>query len=567
MSDAASNVVSDPASNAVRDRALRPDVAVDDFVPRWSSFADFFRSRTDLDTPFLTWPGDRDEPAHWSVGAWRANVAAVCSWLESQGTRPGSSVATLLGNTPEALLVAYACWAMEACVVPLNPADTADRMAAIVRDAEATLLVWDPALGAGREALAAAVSGPVQTRDQLPLHPDSAPAPNAPLPVGESLEAPALRVYTSGTTGDPKGVALSARNILVDCDALAQGLQWPADTRILTVLPVHHVNGLIISSVLPWVQGWSTVLRPRFAASSFWADVDRHHATACSVVPTVLELLLAHDTQPRPGLREILCGAGPLLVSTALSFEDRFAIPIRHLYGLSETTAVCCLMPSLPTDARRRWHEAFGFPSIGPALPHAEVGVVTDLGQPAPAGERGEIVARGAMVMNGYANRPQATADVFRDGWFHTGDEGFWQPDDDGTPFYFISGRIKEIIIRGGANIAPVEIDEVLRSHPAVEAALSFGFEHQVFGEEVAAYVVARRAVSADELARHCAQQLDTRRCPKVYVFGKEVPFTATGKAKRLQLKRELAAALAPWRSARFDPSGQTAPALHLDSD
>jgi long-chain acyl-CoA synthetase len=210
-------------------------------------------------------------------------------------------------------------------------------------------------------------------------------------------------------------------------------------------------------------------------------------------------------------------------------------------------------MPALPDEQRRHWHADAGFPSIGGALPHARMAVLHPVtGAELPAEVRGELTVRGAIIMRGYAGRPDATAEAFRGGWFHTGDEGFWRPGPDGRPVFFITGRMKELIIRGGHNISPFEIDEVLRAHPRVAFALAVPFEHRVYGDEIAAYVVADGRLTEQEVLDHCAGRLDFAHQPKVVVFGDDVPYTATGKAKRLELKNRLAAELAAYRDAAF---------------
>jgi long-chain acyl-CoA synthetase len=149
---------------------------------------------------------------------------------------------------------------------------------------------------------------------------------------------------------------------------------------------------------------------------------------------------------------------------------------------------------------------------------------------------------------------------VFQGGWFHSGDEGFWQHGPDGRPYFFITGRIKELIVRGGSNVSPFEVDSVLRSHPAVEYALAVPFENRFYGEEIAAYVVPNREVTEAEILAHCARYLDFARCPKVVVFGDDVPYTATGKAKRLELKQRLAGALREYRDVQFRRSRSVVP-------
>lgn len=542
---------------------VQPTDAVDDFVPQWADFAALLGDRTDDDATYLVeLDHDRGSREVWTVRAWRERVRAVAAWLSSEGVGTGDAVVTLAGNTSDALALAKACWLIGACCVPLNPADSADRQAFIVRDAQARLLVHSTSRRQDAAAVAEATGAAVRSTDALPTRDMSTSA--APVPLHLGLDLPALRVYTSGTTGEPKGVVLTMRNLLADCDALRQALDWPSSTRVITVLPIHHVNGLVISSLLPWAAGLSTVLCDRFRSERLWQDAAAEGATVCSVVPSLLEFLLTSPDRPPAGFREMLCGAGPLLVETVLDFEQRFGVPVRHLYGLSETTAVVTLMPRMSDAMRRTWHRDYGFPSIGCAVPHVEVSVVDGAGEPVGAGVRGEIVARGAVVMQGYAGRAQATAEVFRGGWFHTGDEGFWEQDDTGRAFFFITGRMKELIIRGGSNISPFEVDAVLHSHPAVRFGLAVPFDNRYYGEEIAAYVVCDAQVTAEEILAHSARYLDHAKCPKVVVFGDEVPYTATGKAKRLELKRRLAPLLAEYRDTQFRRSA--APAADVPS-
>lgn len=548
---------------------MTPRASVDDFHPEWESFVEFFLARGDRESPFLTeLHGERGTRTTWTVGQWRHRVLATAQWLARRDVGPGSAVATAAGNSADALAVAYACWVAGACCVPLNPADPSERLAFVVRDAGADVLVHSEELRDLAETLANDTGVPLAPVSTLPLRSaddgegfeDAADGLARP-----GLDVPSLRVYTSGTTGEPKGVVLTAANLLVDCDALNRGTGWAAGTRIITVLPIHHVNGLVISSLLPWYAGFSTVLCDRFRSERFWLDVEAEQAAVCSVVPSLLEFLLNSAGGPAGCFCEFLCGAGPLLVETVLDAEQRFGVPVRHLYGLSETTAVATLMPQLPDTDRLRWHRDFGFPSIGPALPHVEVAVLGESGETLDAGQRGELAIRGAVVMEEYAARPEATAEAFRDGWFHSGDEGFWEEAPDGRRYFFITGRLKELIIRGGSNISPFEIDSVLRSHPAVRYGLAIPFESRFYGEEIAAYVVIDGGVDEAEILAHCARHLDHARCPKVVVFGDDVPYTSTGKAKRLELKRRLAPALRDYRDVQFRRSGAGQPVTAPD--
>lgn len=527
--------------------------SVDDFEVPWRNFAEFFLDRRDNDVVFLiALDHGRDNQEEWTVAEWRDRVLRTADWLEQQGVHEGDAFATLAGNSADALALAYAAWVLGACCVPLNPGDGLDRQAYILQDAAALLLVHagtaNPLMGALDETSGIAV----RTTEDLRTYLQHGPEPSPRAGANHGLDGPALQVYTSGTTGHPKGVVLSARNLLTDCDALALGLAWPSKTRVITVLPVHHVNGLVISSLLPWHQGLSTVLCDRFRSERFWDDVAETRATVCSMVPSLLEFLLHTEGDAPEFFEEILCGAGPLLSDTALDFEDRFGVPIRHLYGLSETTAVVTLTPRMPESQRREWHRNYGNPSIGSSLPHVQVAIHDSEGNALGPGERGEIVIRGPIVMQEYAGLTDATAQAFRSGWFHSGDEGYWVQEQGHPPFFFITGRLKELIIRGGSNISPLEVDAVLRSHPAVDFGLAVPFENRYYGEEIAAYIVTNSPVSDEEILAHCARYLDSARQPKVIIQGHDVPFTATGKAKRLELKRRLAPVLAEYRDKQF---------------
>ena len=375
-----------------------------------------------------------------------------------------------------------------------------------------------------------------------------------------NLDNEALIVYTSGTTGPPKGVVLTVGNLLLDADAIAERHRFGADACLMGVLPIHHVNGIIVTLITPFYCKGRIVLNRKFKSATFWRRLHEERVTCVSVVPTLLEFLLDADEDlaayKLDGFVGLICGAGPLLRDTATRFEDRFGFPIRHGYGLSETTCYSCFLPNeLPQDAHRHWIRDYEFPSIGVPLRHNEMAIVGGNGQLLPEMEKGEICIRGGTVCAGYFKRDDANDAAFQWGWFRSGDEGFYIRDKAGEPFFFISGRLKELIIRGGVNIAPLEIDEVLRSHPLVRFAMAVPFQHRYYGEEIAAYVVPRNDISPPteaELLAHCRQRLPFSKCPKIIRFGDAVPYTSTGKPKRLELKLSLASTLAAYRDHQF---------------
>ncbi|MFQ5458292.1 MAG: class I adenylate-forming enzyme family protein, partial [Myxococcota bacterium] len=354
----------------------------------------------------------------------------------------------------------------------------------------------------------------------------------------------------------PKGVVLTHGNLLIDAWAIARWHAFRPEDRLMCVLPIHHVNGLVVTLLTPMLFGGSTVLCRRFRTSTFWKRIQDEGVCVASVVPTLLQFLCeAGGKDLHPGalgkFRYVLCGAGPLTVDLGRRFEDTFGVPIMHGYGLSETTCYNCFLPvDLPPEAHARWMRDFGFPSIGVPIACNEMAIHDSEGRSVPAGTRGEIVVRGWDVMRYYFGRPEVNRETFAHGWFRTGDEGFYQIDDANRPFFFITGRMKELIIRGGVNISPFEIDEVLNRIPGVARGLAVGFENDWYGEEVGAYVKreADGSVDAEAVLEACSRQLPFHKRPKCVVFGEEIPVTSTGKYQRMKLRP----LFAEWRDVQF---------------
>jgi long-chain acyl-CoA synthetase len=366
--------------------------------------------------------------------------------------------------------------------------------------------------------------------------------PTAPPAV--SWESEALVVYTSGTTGNPKGVVLTQKQMFADAHAISQWHRIDEHTVMMNVLPIHHVNGTIVTVVAPAFVGAQVVVNRRFRSGGFWAKAARHDVAIVSVVPTLLQFLLESneefDAENLPNLRHFICGAGPLSVELARDFQDRFGVKIMHGYGLSETVCYSCFLPiDLEWETHCEWTYDRGFPSIGCPVATNEMAIHDDQGRPMEDGKKGEIVIRGHNVMAGYYRNPEANATAFKFGWFRSGDEGFKLRGEDGLDYYFITGRIKELIIRGGVNLSPFEIDEVLNAMPEIRVGLSVGFDNRYYGEEVGAYVQVQAGanVTEQQVIEHCKEHLPWTKCPKVVIFGNDVPVTSTGKYQRGKLK------------------------------
>jgi len=544
----------------------------------WGSFAAFFQSRISDQTlgnrPFLAYYDD-DQQVHrtYSYAEFGTMVQRAAAFLHDRvGLRRGDRLATMLFNHDVTVVLYFAAWISGITVVPLNVEEPTDKKRFILEHSEASVVCcWHsdveevnglqrdlPALQhvivLNDEGFMEMNGHGVRDKKRPPSRVSSQPLHTF------SLEDEALIVYTSGTTGLPKGVVLTVENLLIDADALATWHHFGENDRVMCVLPIHHVNGMVVTLITPLYCRGSLVLNRKFKSATFWRRLHKEHVTCVSVVPTLLEFLLDADEDLSPykldRFKGFICGAGPLLKDTAIRFEDRFHFPISHGYGLSETTCYSCFLPNdLSHEEHRHWLRDYEFPSIGVPLRHNTMTILNDKGQPLPEMSRGEICIRGGTVCAGYFKRDDANKAAFKWGWFRSGDEGFYASDRHGRPFFFISGRLKELIIRGGVNISPLEIDDALKSHPAVQFAMAVPFEHRYYGEEIAAYVVLRDGVSppteADVLA-HCRRLLPFSKCPKVILFGQEVPYTSTGKPKRLALKAGLADTLAAYRDRQF---------------
>ncbi len=544
----------------------------------WSSFGGFLHARVSdprsAGRTFLSFHDD-DRGTHrgYSYAEFGDRVErAVTVMRDRLGLRRGDRIATVLFNHDQTVLVYFAAWALGVAVVPINVEEQTEKKRYILEHSEASVVFcWQdhvdevkslqadlPAL---RRIIAVGDDGLCEGEGQWARGRRGGPSAASRLsPQASRLDDQALIVYTSGTTGPPKGVVLTARNLLVDADGIADWHGFGPDDRLMCVLPIHHVNGTVVTLVAPFYCGGGAVLNRKFKTGAFWRRIHGEGVTCVSVVPTLLEFLLEANEDLQPyrleHFRGVICGAGPLLKETAARFEDRFRFPIRHGYGLSETTCYSCFLPNdLSADQHRRWLTDYDFPSIGLPIRHNEMAILDDCGREVPESARGEICIRGRTVCAGYFKRPDANEGAFQWGWFRSGDEGFYIRDEKGRPFLFISGRIKELIIRGGVNISPLEIDDVLKGHPGVKFAMTVPFENRYYGEEIAAYVVPhdeKNPPTEAALLEFCRGRLPFFKHPKVILFGQDVPYTTTGKPKRLELKARLAGALASYRDVQF---------------
>jgi long-chain acyl-CoA synthetase len=347
-----------------------------------------------------------------------------------------------------------------------------------------------------------------------------------------SQEDPALLMYTSGTTGTPKGAVLSHRNLIAAAGCVSAWHGLTAADRCLSSLPLYHINGQVIATVTPFVSGGSVIAPHRFSVSSWWDACERYGATWINLVPTIVAYLLnAADAKRQyrfPRVRFGRSASAPLPPEQHRAFERTFGVPVIEAMGMTESASVVFANPQDP--ARRKYGSA--------GLPCGIEAKVTDLesGRELGAFAPGEICLRGPNVMCSYYKHPELTAETLdAGGWLRSGDLGY--RDADG--FYFITGRIKELIIKGGENIAPREIDEALLKHPAVLEAAAVGIPDPNYGEDILACVVPRPGVRVTEaeLRAFCLAELGRYKTPKTFRFLEELPKGPSGKVQRLKLQ------------------------------
>jgi len=457
--------------------------------------------------------------------------------LRGLGIRQSDAVAMVMPNGPEmaAAFVAVANWAAAA---PLNAAYRADEFDFYLGDLDAKALIIQGGPDSAARAVAARRKIPI-----IELLPDEAGpaggfALSAPFAdAGLAQPAPddiALVLHTSGTTSRPKIVPLSHRNLAASARNIAGTLALTPRDRCLVVMPLFHIHGLVGALLSSLSAGASVHCPPGFNALKFFGWLDQVEATWYTAVPTMHQAILSRadrnaDVLARRRLRFIRSSSASLPPQVMKQLEDTFGCPVIESYGMTEASHQ---MASNPLPPRPRKPGTVGI-AAGP-----EVAIMDLDGRLLPRGETGEIVIRGENVTAGYANNPKANEDAFANGWFRTGDQGVL----DAEGYLSLTGRLKEIINRGGEKIAPREVDDVLMDHPAVAQVVTFAMPHDKLGEEVAAAIVLRegKAATEKELRAFAAERLADFKVPRKIVFLPEIPKGATGKLQRIGLAQRL---------------------------
>ncbi len=482
----------------------------------------------------------------WSYGGFMQRVARLASGLRAlPGIQPGDRIGLAMKNCPQYLEVLYACWHAGLCAVPMNAKLHPREFAFILANNGSKVCFVTSDVAQALEPLMADVDS---LQRLICVEEDgyerlAAAEPIGLQPVGD--EDPAWLFYTSGTTGQPKGAVLTHRSLramvlryYADVDQLSE-----RDTMIHTA-PLSHASGLYSvphtarasCHVVPDSQG--------FDAAEIASLLDTYNNVTMFAAPTMLTRMTNHPsmrTAPIDNLRTIFYGGAPMYVQDLKRALDVFGPCLWQGYGQGEMpNTITCLSKAMHADNRHPRYEE-RLTSVGIARTGVEVRIVDADGNDLPAGEIGEVVARSDVGMIGYWNNSEATAKALRDGWLFTGDVGCLN--DEG--FLTLKDRSKDLIISGGSNIYPREVEEALLLHPGVLEVSVIGQHHADWGEEVIAFVVAREhvAVSAGELDRVCIDNIARFKRPKAYVFIDALPKSAYGKILKIALRERLAAA------------------------
>lgn len=477
-----------------------------------------------------------------TFGALRALVATTLATLNAMGIGRNERVGIVLPNGPE-MATAFVSVASGATSAPLNPAYRADEFEFYLSDLGARALIVDagstsPAIEVARKLGVRIVelhARPERGAGSFELRDTSGDAAATPASGGFAQpDDVALVLHTSGTTSRPKIVPLAQRNVCASARNIREFLALSATDRGLNIMPLFHIHGLIAGVLAPLSAGGQVCCTPGFNALKFFGWVEEAHPTWYTAVPTMHQAILARAANNKAviaanPLRFIRSSSSAMPPQVIREIEEVFGAPLVEAYGMTEAAHQ---MAANPLPPRVRKPGTVGI-AAGP-----EVAIMDEAGTLLVHGNVGEVVIRGENVTRGYENNPKANAEAFTNGWFRTGDQGVM----DAEGYLSITGRLKEIINRGGEKVSPREVDEVLMDHPAVAQVVTFAIPHDKLGEEVGAVVVLREGatLTEKELREFAATRLADFKVPRKVLFMAEIPKGATGKLQRIGLAKKL---------------------------
>jgi len=454
--------------------------------------------------------------------------------LSAAGFRRQERIAVLLNNSSAAAIALLGVTAARGVAVPLNPKLTHAEINWLLEHSQARFILTDAQqagdLLPGNERWELLIPGgkqqtgtPLVLIERLPREfaEESVLETSAP-----DWTDPAIILYTSGTTGKPKGVILTHGNLLSNARGVQEAHQLTPEDTALCILPLFHINGLVVTLITSMLVGASLVLPKKFSVRHFWQWISTYSVSWFSAVPTILSILLFEPIPSKAAfssLRFARCASAPLPIAVLEEFEARTGVRVIESYGMSEAGGQVTSNP-----LHRRKPGSAGLPFTN------ALRIVDEHDAPLGANQTGEVILRGPNVTLGYLDNAAANRESFRDGWFHTGDLGYC----DAEGYVFLVGRSKELINRAGEKIAPREIEEIIYRLPEVESAAVVGVPDSLYGEEVASFLVLRPGLTLTEerIAAHCSECLAEFKIPKQVFFVEELPKGPNGKIQRRRL-------------------------------
>lgn len=458
--------------------------------------------------------------------------------LRAHGVKAGDRVVVMMLNSPEVAAAFIAIWKLGAVSIPVTPMWNAREVRYVLEDSGARVVVTSPELAARLKEAAASLPdfqavltiGASGVEGVCDIAAEFAAAePYEPVADCQPDEL-ALLLYTSGTTGNPKGVMLSHENLLFITDSCYENSQTIGPYRSVLVLPLSHIYGVLMLN-LGYRYGTSSHILRQFDTKRVLQTIQDFKVQRMALVPTMLGYLINHPERAQydvASLEQVNSGGAALAESVRLEFERLFGCRVVQGYGLSETAgALTGYQPE----------ESYRVGSVGRALPSVELCIMDFNQQPLPPGQAGEICARGRNILMGYLNKAEATREAFADGWFCTGDIGYLDADG----YLYITDRKKDLIIKGGENISPREIEEGLYTHPAVAEAAVFGVPDEVYGENIVAAIVLRpgHSLTETELKEYLGQYVTKFKVPARIEFLPSLPKNNSGKILKRTLKEQ----------------------------
>lgn len=460
---------------------------------------------------FVICPGK--ETDEFSYMEFKKLVAKSVKFFNSNELKKGDRISLIFYNSPEFLILYFAGLISGLTIVPINPDISSQEIKYIIENSETNLVFFDEKLQSkisemhqflSKEKFVSIKS--IQNFNNFDEEKE--------LECNVSIYDLAVIIYTSGTTGNPKGVKLSHMNLLADAKSISEWFCFNEETRTLCILPLFHNNGQITTLLAPLFAGGSTVIvKGKVSLYSFWDLVNQYKATWTSVMASILSILLSLPKERKDkSLNAILCGGQILTRTVQNEFEKRFSIPIFEGYGLTETTSFSCIN-DYPAENRK-------IGSIGKALLTNEMEILDEKNQILGVNTEGEICIRGFNVTEGYLDLDEKNKKSFQKGWFHSGD--FGKKDENG--YFYIHGRKDSLIIKGGENIYPAEIENILYQHEKIDECAVIGIPDKLLGEEICAFVkIKNKQIDEEDLVEFCKNKLAGFKRPKKIIIINEL--------------------------------------------